>query len=53
MVSILVPLLVLVVGLVVYALATNPKAAEAGRILFFCGAFFATSALAREIVRLP
>ncbi len=34
----IIPILVAIVGLVTYALAANPKAAEVGRILFFCGA---------------
>jgi hypothetical protein len=32
-----VSLLVALVGLVVYALASNPKAAEIGRLMFACG----------------
>lgn len=35
----IIPILVAIVGLVTYCLAANPKAAEVGRILFFCGAF--------------
>lgn len=31
------PLLVAVIGVLMYALATNPKVAEMGRIAFFCG----------------
>ena len=31
------PLLVALVGVLVYALSTNPKVAEMGRIAFFCG----------------
>lgn len=34
---VLLPLLVLVVGLVVYALSTNAKVQELGRISFACG----------------
>jgi hypothetical protein len=36
-VLIYVSLLVAIVGLLVYALASNPKAAEVGRLLFACG----------------
>lgn len=34
---VLLPLLVAVVGVLMYALATNPKVAEMGRIAFFAG----------------
>jgi hypothetical protein len=37
MVALLVPLLVLVVGALVYALAANPKLQEMGRIAYFVG----------------
>jgi Na+/phosphate symporter len=30
-------LLVALIGLVVYAISTNPKAAEIGRLMFACG----------------
>lgn len=42
MIVILLPVLVVVVGLLVFALAANPKPAEIGRILFGCGALVAT-----------
>jgi Na+/phosphate symporter len=35
--SILITLLVAFGGLIVYILASNPKAVELGRIMFFCG----------------
>lgn len=35
--TVLLPLLVAVVGVLMYALATNPKVAEMGRIAFFAG----------------
>lgn len=38
MLTILLPLLVAVLGVLMYALCTNPKLIEIGRILFFCGA---------------
>ena len=31
------PLLIAIIGALVYALAANPKAAELGRLMFFCG----------------
>jgi hypothetical protein len=36
--SIAVPLLVALVGLLMYALATNAKLVRIGEVLFFCGA---------------
>jgi hypothetical protein len=33
------PLLVAVIGLLVYALSANPKVQELGRIAYFCGLF--------------
>lgn len=40
MLIILLPLLVMVIGCLMYAFAANPKVQELGRILFFVGAFF-------------
>lgn len=40
------PLIIAVVGLLLWALASNPKVAEVGRIMFFCGAFVVTMGLA-------
>jgi hypothetical protein len=37
--SILLSVLVLVVGLLMYLLAANPKVQEVGRIMFFSGLF--------------
>ena len=37
MLSIIWPLLIAVAGALLYALAANPKLAELGRIMFFCG----------------
>ncbi len=36
-IGILISIIVAVVGLITYALSTNGKVAEIGRILFFCG----------------
>lgn len=33
------PLVVAILGVLVYALAATPKPAEVGRIMFFCGLF--------------
>lgn len=40
-----IPVLVAVVGLLAYALASNPKAAEVGRLAFACGLLVALFAL--------
>ncbi len=34
-----IPLLVAVVGLLMYVLASNPKVSEIGRLMFFAGLF--------------
>ncbi len=39
MILVLGPLLVMLIGLLMYALAANPKLQEIGRIMFFCGLF--------------
>lgn len=39
MIVLYLPLIIALVGLVLYALASNAKAAEIGRIMFFCGLF--------------
>jgi heme A synthase len=51
MFSAIIPVLVMLVGLLIWAFASNPKAAEAGRILFFCGAFVTTQVLAGTTMR--
>lgn len=48
----IVPLIVMIIGLLLYALASNPKVAECGRLLFFCGAFVLTWRLGGETLRL-
>lgn len=40
MITILIPLLVALIGLLMYAFAANGKLVEIGRILFFCGMFW-------------
>lgn len=52
MISIFVPLLVAVVGVLMYALATNAKLVEIGRILFFCGTLV-TTYFATSMIELP
>jgi len=46
------PLLVCVVGMLVYALSTNAKAAELGRIAFAFGLLIALMSMAHHVVRL-
>ncbi len=47
------PLLIAVLGLLMWALATsNAKVAEAGKILFFCGALITTWILAQHTIRI-
>lgn len=43
-----IPLLIAILGLLMWALSANPKVAEAGRILFFCGAFVTTLQLGHQ-----
>lgn len=52
MLTILVPLLVAVAGLLVYVVASNAKVAEVGRLLFACGSLVATFGAAHTILRL-
>jgi len=49
---VVVPLLVLVVGALVYALASNAKVQEMGRIAFFCGLFWLVAMFAHHTVGL-
>lgn len=45
-------ILVALIGLLLYALSSNTKVAEVGRILFFCGALATVLKLAERNVRL-
>ena len=45
------PLVIAVVGLLMWFLASNPRASEIGRILFCCGALVLTMSLAKETFR--
>jgi hypothetical protein len=47
------PVIVMLVGMVVYALASNPKAAELGRILFAVGALVSLVLAVRHVVHFP
>jgi len=50
MIIAIIPLIILVIGILMYALAANPKVQEAGRIMFFCGMFVLTMVFARQTV---
>lgn len=52
MLTALLPALVALVGLVIYVLASNPKAAEIGRIMFGAGLLVVCLVLAGRMVRL-
>jgi Na+/phosphate symporter len=47
----IVPLIVMVLGLVVWFVSSNPKVSEAGRLAFFCGLLVLTMVLAKETLR--
>jgi TM2 domain-containing membrane protein YozV len=46
------PLIVAIVGVLIYALASRDKVAEIGRILFFVGALVSTWAYATHVLHL-
>jgi hypothetical protein len=46
------PLVILIAGLLMWALAANPKVSEAGRLLFFCGALVLTEKLSGSTFRI-
>ncbi len=48
----IVPLLVCILGALVYALAANPKASEMGRLAYFAGLFVTLLVLATHVVKL-
>lgn len=52
MIIAIVPIIAALVGLIVYALSANPKAAEIGRLLFACGALVSLLTVASHTVRL-
>ncbi len=53
MLTILLPLLVLVIGLLLWALAGNPVVKEAGRLMFATGLFVCVWLAAHAVVHLP
>jgi hypothetical protein len=46
------PLLISIIGALVYALSSNGKAAELGRIAFSCGLLVTLMTMAHHIVRM-
>lgn len=46
------PLVVAIIGLLMYVLASNTKVAEIGRAMFWCGLFVTLFAAASHTVRL-
>ena len=47
------PLVFAVVGVLMYALTSNAKLQEIGRITFFAGLFWLVAVLAHQVVSLP
>ena len=47
------PVIVLVLGLLLWALSSNPVPKEAGRIMFFCGLLVVCFVAAKYSVRVP
>lgn len=47
----IIPFIVAIIGVLMYALCANPKLQEIGRIMFFCGMFIITWVLAKETLR--
>jgi len=48
----IVPIVVMLVGLLMWILASNPKISQVGYVLFCVGSFFTVSALAHITLRL-
>lgn len=50
---VIVPLIFAIIGVLMYALASNPKLSEIGRLVFFSGFLVLTSVLATHAIKLP
>ena len=48
-----IPMLICILGLLVYALASNPKVAELGRLAFGCGLLVSLLVWGHGSVRIP
>jgi len=46
------PVILLVIGILLYFVSTNGKVQEVGRLMFFCGLLVLTFDLSRDVVRL-
>jgi Na+/phosphate symporter len=53
MITLAVPVVVFLLGGIVYTFAKDPRAQEMGRLAFFVGLFVAVWAVGSEHVRLP
>lgn len=53
MITAWIPLIVAIIGLLVYFVSTNAKVSEVGRIIFFAGVFFTVMHLAGRSVHIP
>jgi hypothetical protein len=53
MVFAIVPFVVLVIGILVWALASNPLVKDAGRIWFIIGSFFVVWVLSKVVLKIP
>lgn len=49
----IIPLVLLIVGLLMYVLSANPKIAEVGRMTFFAGILAFAFATAKTVLHLP
>lgn len=52
MLSAIIPLVMAVIGALVYAISTNPKVSELGRLLFAAGVFALAFSLAGKVFTL-
>jgi Na+/phosphate symporter len=45
--------LMLIAGIVVWVISSNPKVMEIGRQMMFCGFFFVTWVLCKTVLKIP
>lgn len=48
----IIPLIIALIGILMYALCANPKLVRIGEIMFFCGMFVITWVLAKATVHI-
>lgn len=46
------PVIIAVIGILLYFVSANGKVQEVGRLMFFCGLLVLTFGLARDVVKL-